>query len=106
MDSENMKQLMITGYGGMSKLKLMDRPMIGPKSDEVLIEVVCTSINPVDYKIRKGFLFFAMSPFFPKPIGFDVAGIVKEVGKTVKNFQKGARVNFFVSIWSVYPMDL
>ncbi|MFP8954293.1 zinc-binding dehydrogenase [Natrialbaceae archaeon A-arb3/5] len=67
----------------------VERPEPGP--EEIRVEVVASSVNPVDYKIRQG----AIPPFtpeFPATLHCDVAGIVDEVGSDVDRFEVGDEV--------------
>jgi NADPH:quinone reductase-like Zn-dependent oxidoreductase len=87
-----MKAVVIEQYGGKEKLKEMEVPDPKIKDDQVLIEMKATSINPIDWKLREGYLK-EMLPFeFPIILGWDAAGIIKETGKNVQQFQKGDRV--------------
>jgi NADPH:quinone reductase-like Zn-dependent oxidoreductase len=58
----------------------------------VLIEVHFAGVNPVDWKIRAGYL----KDFMPVPLpfipGIDVSGIVANVGSGVTNLKKGQAV--------------
>ncbi len=63
-------------------------PEIGPK--QVLVKVAATSVNPVDWKIRKLGL-----PFGPDYLGVlhgDVAGVVEAVGAEITTFSLGDEV--------------
>ena len=51
-----MKAVRIHEYGGSSVLRYEDAPMPTCASDEVLIRVIASSVNPVDWKIREGHL--------------------------------------------------
>jgi NADPH2:quinone reductase len=57
----------------------VERPAPGP--GEVLVRVVATSVNPVDYKLRSGKADFGIEP--PAVLGYDVSGIVEAVGEGV-----------------------
>lgn len=87
-----MKAIAIEAYGGPEQLRLMDLPVPVPGDDEVLIELVCTSVNPVDWKIREGQLKDRLPNVFPIIPGWDAAGTVKAVGANVTRFQGGERV--------------
>jgi len=65
----------------------------------LLITVKAVSINPVDYKIKNGDLRFLVPSKFPKIVGTDFAGIVREVGSGVKNFKPGDRVYGAVNLF-------
>lgn len=58
-----------------------DDPPVGP--DTVLVRVKATSVNPVDWKIRCGFLQGAYPHHLPVIPGWDVAGVVEAVGPAV-----------------------
>jgi NADPH:quinone reductase-like Zn-dependent oxidoreductase len=83
--------------GGSDNLYLTDVPIpaIGPR--EVLIETKAISINPVDAFLRKNEQVW---PIFLRPahdqnefiLGWDVSGIVTEVGSQVNEFKKGDNV--------------
>eukprot|EP01067_Filipodium_phascolosomae_P007062 Filipodium_phascolosomae@DN5573_c0_g1_i1.p1 len=63
-----------------------DKPTVGDR--DLLVEVKGVSMNPVDVKVRA-----AMGPESGKKvIGYDAAGVVKEVGKDVKKFKVGDEV--------------
>jgi len=88
-----MKALLLTKYGKVQKaisIRDIERPQ--PSANDVLIKVNSASINPVDYKIAKGELKAIFPLKLPSPMGFDVSGIVAEVGKTVSNFNVGDSV--------------
>ncbi|CCF46024.1 delta-aminolevulinic acid dehydratase [Colletotrichum higginsianum] len=56
------------------------RPTPRPGPDELLIEVKSVALNPADRLMRDQGLFI---PTYPTVIGFDVAGLVLEVGENV-----------------------
>ena len=58
-----------------------DDPPVGP--DTVLVRVKATSVNPVDWKIRCGFLQGVYPHHLPVIPGWDVAGVVEAVGPAV-----------------------
>jgi NADPH:quinone reductase-like Zn-dependent oxidoreductase len=80
------------GYGGIDQLRYETVPDPKPGPDEVLIQVFATSVNPIDWKIRRGDLKDVMTLHFPVILGRDVAGEVVETGKNVTAFQPGQRV--------------
>src|SRR6202012_4942376 len=66
------------------------RPM--PTADEVLIKVYASGVNPVDWKIRKGLRKEKFPTGFPLTLGWDVSGVVEEVGSAVRTLHPGDRV--------------
>lgn len=87
-----MKAIVINQYGGAEELveKELSKPNI--KANQVLIEMHATSINPIDWKIRAGYMKDGMDFDFPLILGWDAAGVVSEVGKEVANFEVGDEV--------------
>ena len=65
-------------------------PVAGP--GQVLVEIKAVSINPVDWKIRRGDAKMVTGFRFPRIFGADFAGIVRETGPGVTAFTKGQRV--------------
>src|ERR1700712_3011668 len=76
-------------YGDVNVLHVVevDRPEPGP--GEVLVEVVATSINPAEAKIRGGLLHDRWPATFPSGQGSDLAGRVAAVGPGVSGFNPG-----------------
>lgn len=87
---EYMKAVQISQYGGNEVLEInenVSKPT--PSKNQVLVEVYAASINPVDWKIREGYLK-GMAPLeFPIVLGGDFAGRVIELGEAVSDFKKG-----------------
>src|SRR5690625_1848477 len=84
-----MKAIVIEQYGGAEELveKELSKPVI--QDNQVLIEMHATSINPIDWKVREGYLKEMIPLEFPLILGWDAAGVVSEVGKNVTNFNVG-----------------
>jgi NADPH:quinone reductase-like Zn-dependent oxidoreductase len=87
-----MKAIVIDNYGEISELKEREMPQPIPKDNQVLIEMHATSINPIDWKVRRGYLKEMMAFEFPIILGWDAAGIVEDVGSEVTAFKVGDRV--------------
>lgn len=88
-----MKALQIKGYGDVESnlfFDEIDRPKI--KDNQVLVEVYCASTNPIDFKIIEGILKPILKFSFPTSIGYDVSGIVREIGAKVSNITVGDEV--------------
>ena len=87
-----MKAIAINKYGAADVLQYteVEQPQI--KSDQLLVKVYSSSVNPIDWKIRQGMLRVLTGNKFPIVLGFDVAGEVVEVGEQVTGFQKGDAV--------------
>lgn len=78
-----MKAVRIHQYGGRDVLSIDEVPVpdIGP--DDVLVRVVAASINPVDWKVREGYLAQMLPHALPLTLGWDVSGVVAAVGSGV-----------------------
>jgi NADPH:quinone reductase-like Zn-dependent oxidoreductase len=87
-----MKAIVLHQYGGPEELHYeeADRPKCG--DNEVLVRVMATSVNPIDFKIRSGAAKSRMPIQFPAILGRDLSGEVVESGRNVQGFGKGARV--------------
>jgi NADPH:quinone reductase-like Zn-dependent oxidoreductase len=60
--------------------------------DKILIQVKAVSLNPLDYKIRDGNMRLLTGSKFPKILGADFSGIIKEIGSDISNFKAGDKV--------------
>jgi NADPH:quinone reductase-like Zn-dependent oxidoreductase len=85
-----MKAAIIKEYG--APIEISDVPQPALLADSVLIEVHAASVNPVDGIVQAGYLKEMMPITFPFTMGFDVSGIVVEVGDQVSKFKKGDEV--------------
>lgn len=66
------------------------RPQL--KDNQVLVEVHAASINPIDWKVREGFMKDRIPLVFPVTIGGSFSGIVLEIGMGVTLFKPGDEV--------------
>ncbi|MGZ4467555.1 MAG: NADP-dependent oxidoreductase [Nocardioidaceae bacterium] len=84
-------------YGGAEVLSVreVDDPPVGP--DTVLVRSKAASVNPVDWKIRQGYLRGAFPHHLPIIPGWDLAGVVEAVGPAVRTgLQVGDEVYGYV----------
>lgn len=87
-----MKAAIIEHYGPAEVLHLTEIPTPRPDSNDVLIRLIASSINPIDIKIRAGYLKEMLPLKFPLTLGWDGAGIVESVGSDVTSFKAGDAV--------------
>ena len=88
-----MKAFILSDPGAADMLQLSDveKPMIQP--DQVLVQVKAISINPVDVKSRAGKgVYGRLKEIKPLILGWDISGIVSEVGTEVTDFKVGDEV--------------
>ena len=87
-----MKAIVYDRFGPPEVLQLKEVPVPRPESDQVLVRMKATAVNPVDYKFRQGILKPVTRFKLPVIPGGDIAGIVEEAGSAVKKFRKGNEV--------------
>ncbi|MDQ0593268.1 NADPH2:quinone reductase [Chryseobacterium ginsenosidimutans] len=84
-----MKAIVLQQFGKPLEVKEMEKPQ--PKAHEVLVKIKASGLNPLDLKIKEGKASHA-EVTLPMILGIDMAGIVEEIGKDVKNFKVGDEV--------------
>lgn len=66
-----------------------DVPSPTPGAGQLLVDVMASSVNPVDCKLRAGTQAVTVRWTLPRTIGLDAAGIVRAVGSGVEGFVPG-----------------
>jgi NADPH:quinone reductase len=89
-----MRALYYEKFGGPDVLQLGELPQPHPGPGQVLVRVRASGVNPVDWKIREGWLQGLMEARFPVIPGLDVAGEVVAEGTGVSGWL-GKRVMAF-----------
>ena len=84
-----MKAVAINQYGSPNILEYIDIEKPKLKGDQILVRNYASSVNPIDWKIRKGMLKILTGKNFPMVLGFDVSGEVVEVGERATAFKPG-----------------
>ncbi|MFJ8961249.1 NADP-dependent oxidoreductase [Lentzea sp. NPDC102401] len=84
-----MRAIIQNEFGG--PLTLSDVPKPAPLPTEVLVRVHAAGVNPVDWKTRAGSGMAGMQTF-PFINGWDVSGVVEEVGFGVTTLKPGDEV--------------
>ncbi|MDQ0205728.1 NADP-dependent oxidoreductase [Alkalicoccobacillus murimartini] len=87
-----MKAVVINQYGNKEELKEQEVPNPQPGKDQVIVKLEATSINPIDWKLREGYLKGMFDWEFPIILGWDAAGVISEVGSDVTKWKVGDRV--------------
>lgn len=83
-----MKAVRIHEFGGPEVLKYEDIPEPQPGQGEIRIKVIAAGVNPVDWKMREGWMKIPL----PITLGLDASGVVDALGKDVDSFRPGERV--------------
>ncbi|PUB24544.1 NADPH2:quinone reductase [Promicromonospora sp. AC04] len=91
-----MRAITYSRFGSADVLELTEQPdpHIGP--DTLVVRVKAASVNPVDWKIRQGYLEGLIDVQLPAIPGWDVAGVVEQVGLDTPEFQVGDEVYGYV----------
>jgi len=89
---ETMKAVRIHQYGGPDVLVYEDAPRPAIADDDILIRIHATSVNPVDWKVREGYLQGFLHHRLPLILGWDVSGVVEAIGANVSTFKPGDEV--------------
>lgn len=92
MATMTMKAVRIHAYGGPEVLHFEEVPMPAPGPGDLLIRVQAAAVNPVDWKIREGYLQGFLKHKLPLILGWDLSGEVVEVGSEVAGFKAGDEV--------------
>jgi NADPH2:quinone reductase len=84
------RAIVLKSFGGPESFELRDLPKPTPQAGQVLVRVYATSINPLDFQVRRG--DYADLVPLPAITGHDVSGVVEEVGPGVTSFSPGDEV--------------
>lgn len=87
--TQTMMAIQQTAFGGLEVLQATEVPRPQPGIGEILVRVAATSINPTDWKNRAGQAFVRTLPLV---LGWDVSGVVEDVGLGVTLFKPGDEV--------------
>ena len=71
------------GYGGPEVLKFEDAPRPEPAEGEVLVKVHAGGVNPVDWKVRAGYMRSFRDYPMPFILGWDFSGTIDQLGRDV-----------------------
>lgn len=87
-----MKAMVIKSFGGPEVFEQREVPKPIPELKQVLVKVLATSVNPIDYQTRRGdYKAFVQLPAI---IGSDVSGVVEAIGEAVTDFEVGDEVYY------------
>ncbi|MFE7301933.1 MULTISPECIES: NADP-dependent oxidoreductase [unclassified Streptomyces] len=92
MSADTMRAVVQDGFGGPEVLRIQQVPRPAPLPTEVLVRVHAAGINPVDWKTRGGAGMAGLLGEPPFTLGWDVSGVVEEVGFGVTTLKAGDEV--------------
>ena len=85
-----MRQIVTTGTGGIEVLKVQEKPDPKPRSGELVIRVRAAGLNFADILSRQG--LYPDSPPKPCVMGYEVSGVIEEVGEGINGSFVGKSV--------------
>lgn len=91
MSENTMRAVTLREFGGPDVLLVESVPRPAPLPTEVLVRVHAAGVNPVDWKTRAG-QGMASLQTLPLILGWDVSGVVEEVGFGVTTLAPGDEV--------------
>ena len=92
-----MRSIIYNKYGGPEVLEVADVEKPEPDANSILVRVKASSINPVDYKVRRGDMKILSGKKFPKNAGADFAGVIEKAGENVAGYRKGDEIYGFLN---------
>lgn len=104
-----MKAIAYQKFGNTDVLQTVEEAKPVIQSNQVLVKVIAVSINPMDWKIRKGEMKLMSGSKFPRHTGVDFAGVIEEAGNSgfkigdevfgvVKNMMKDGALAEYVAV--------
>jgi NADPH:quinone reductase len=84
------KRIVVTRYGGPDAMKVMEEECPGPKRGEVRVRVLAAGVALPDVMMREG--IHPETPRLPFTPGWDLVGVVDQLGESVSGFQPGQTV--------------
>src|SRR5207249_10035124 len=90
-----MKSVQFKRYGGSDVIEINQAtPTPALTAGNVLVEIKAAGINPIDWKIREGYMQQMIPLQFPSTLGMDFSGVIKRVGERVisSDFKQGDEV--------------
>jgi NADPH2:quinone reductase len=83
-------RIIVTHYGGPDALKVVEEECPEPKGGEVRVKVLAAGVSLPDVLAREG--VHPETPRVPYTPGWDLVGIVDEIGESVSGFELGQTV--------------
>jgi len=90
-----MKSAQFKRYGGSDVVEISQTTSTpNLAAGNVLVEIKAAGINPIDWKIREGYMQQMIPIQFPSTLGMDFSGVIKQVGEgvTSSDFKQGDEV--------------
>jgi NADPH:quinone reductase-like Zn-dependent oxidoreductase len=86
-------------FGRADLVVVRDRRKPEPRAGEVLVKVRAASLNPKDVLVRSGKFRVLSGSAFPRQLGYDLAGEVCALGRSVRSLREGDAVFGMLNSW-------
>ena len=83
-------RIIVTHYGGADALQVVEEECPEPRGGEVRVKVLTAGVSLPDVLAREG--VHPETPRVPYTPGWDLVGIVDQIGEGVSGFELGQRV--------------
>jgi alcohol dehydrogenase len=93
--NNNMRSAQINKYGSSEVVEInRSAPAPNISTGKVLVIVNAAGVNPIDWKIREGYMRQMIQLQFPSTLGSDFSGVIKQIGEGVSpsDFKQGDEV--------------
>ncbi len=90
-----MKSVQFKGYGGSDVIEInQTTPTPTLTGENVLVKLKAAGINPIDWKIREGYMQQMIPLQFPSTLGMDFSGVINQIGEKAisSEFKQGDEV--------------
>ncbi|GAA4959263.1 NADP-dependent oxidoreductase [Actinoplanes utahensis] len=87
-----MEAIVFDRFGGPEVLHVAQAEVPRPGPGQIRLRVRSAGVNPVDYKIRSGWLEQVFPTTFPRILGWEASGVVDAVGADVTGLAAGDEV--------------
>lgn len=92
-----MRAMVLPRFGGSDLFEMHELECPEAGYGEVLVRVIASAVNPVDAKLRANGAWAKLDP--PVILGYDVAGVVEQVGPRLSDFRVGDEVYYTPEIF-------
>ena len=93
----------LSGFGEAHNFSVREVPTPAPRSDEMLVRVKATSVNPIEWKMRRGLglpkAIWRLLLGRPMILGIDFSGTVVAAGPEVEAYRIGDDVMGAFRLW-------
>src|SRR6266487_2655472 len=96
-----MKSVQIKKYGSSEVVEINQAtPTPNVSAGKVLVIIKAAGVNPIDWKIREGYMQQMIQLQFPSTLGLDFSGVVKQIGEGVSAIKQGDEVYGQASVFT------